>query len=137
VRIARAALEAVHTHAVEGYPYEICGMLVGGKGGTVVTRAVRATNDVQDRARDTYRINPQEHLRIEREVDDAGEQILGYYHSHPDHPARASVTDAERSWAGPVYVIVSCQQGRVVEGNAFVAENDGGPMRPVPMEVVG
>jgi hypothetical protein len=46
------------------------------------------------------------------------------------------VFDSERSWAGPVYVIVSCVKGEVVDSNAFVAQNDGGPFRPEPLEVV-
>ena len=61
--------------------------------------------------------------------------MLGYYHSHPDHPARASVFDAERSWAGPFYLIVSCVEGKVVDANAFVARADGGPFRDEPIEI--
>jgi proteasome lid subunit RPN8/RPN11 len=136
VKILQAALDEVHRHAAEGYPYEICGLLLGPPGGDRVTEARRARNTVTDRAHDRYEIDPRDQLRIQREADEVGLDVVGYYHSHPDHPARASITDAERSWAGPVYVIVSCEKGKVVDGNAFQAVNDGGPMRPVPMEVV-
>ena len=136
MKIARTALEAVHAHAEEGYPYEICGMLVGRKGDMVVARAVRATNDVTDRARDTYRIRPDEHRRIEREVDEAGDEILGYYHSHPDHPARASIRDTEQAWPRAYYLIVSCMQGKVADRNVFVSDDWQQPMKAQPIEVV-
>jgi proteasome lid subunit RPN8/RPN11 len=135
VKIAETAMAAVKAHAAEGYPHEICGFLVGARGGSRVVRAVRARNTVVDRARDRYEIDPRDMIRAQREADDAGEDILGYYHSHPDHPARASVFDAERSWAGPFYLIVSCVEGKVVDANAFVATQDGGPFRDESIQV--
>lgn len=135
MKVAGSALDAVKAHAEEGYPDEICGFLIGPRGGGRVSRAVRATNTVVERARDRYEIDPRDIIRVQRQADDAGEDVLGYYHSHPDHPARPSVFDAERAWAGPVYVIVSCVSGRVVDANAFVARQDGGPFRDEPIEV--
>jgi proteasome lid subunit RPN8/RPN11 len=137
VRITRDALHEVHGHASVGYPYEICGMLIAKRGTDLVTQTRRVRNTVVERARDRYEMDPHEQIRVQRECDGSGLDIVGYYHSHPDHPAQASVTDATRSWAGPVYVIVSCVRGQVVDGNAFVAERDGGPMHQVPLEVVG
>jgi proteasome lid subunit RPN8/RPN11 len=136
VKIAQRALDEVSAHAAEGYPNEVCGMLIGPRGAAKVTEARRARNTIVDRARDRYEIDPLDHIRVQRECDANGEEILGYYHSHPDHPARASAFDAERSWAGPVYVIVSCIRGEVVDSNAFVAQQDGGPFRPEPLELV-
>jgi len=134
VKITAETLEAVQSHAEEGYPHEICGFLIGARGSGRVSRAVRGRNTVVERARDRYEIDPRDMIRIQREADDAGEDILGYYHSHPDHPARASVFDAERSWAGPYYLIVSCVEGKVVAANAFVAVKDGGPFRDEPIQ---
>jgi proteasome lid subunit RPN8/RPN11 len=136
VKITRPALEQVHGHASEGYPYEVCGMLIGPGTNGVITDSRRVRNIMTERARDRYEMDPHDQIRIQRECDEAGLEIVGYYHSHPDHPARASITDSRRSWAGPVYLIVSCVQGTVVDGNAFVAEQDGGPMRAEPLEVV-
>ena len=136
MRMTRQALLEVHQHAGEGYPNEICGMLIGPRGSDLVTQTRRVRNTVVDRARDRYEMDPRDQIRVQRECDQNGLDVIGYYHSHPDHPARASVTDSERSWSGWVYLIVSCVQGRVVDGNAFVAERDGGPMRPEPLEIV-
>ena len=136
MRIERPALEAIHAHAAEGYPYEVCGVMLGPRGQGVVTEVQRARNIETERPQVRYLIDPHDQIRIEREADDRGLDVVGYYHSHPDHPAQASITDAERSWTGYVYVIVSCEKGAVVDGNAFVAVKDGGPMRSEPLEVV-
>jgi proteasome lid subunit RPN8/RPN11 len=136
VKIARAAMDAVRAHGAEGYPHEICGVLVGPRGGRTATEAKRARNLIVERSRDRYEIDPADHLRIQREADADGHDIIGYYHSHPDHPAQASRFDTERAWSGYVYVIVSVADGRPVDANAFVAENDGGPFRSEPLEIV-
>jgi proteasome lid subunit RPN8/RPN11 len=136
MRITRQALREVHEHAGEGYPNEICGILIADRGSDLVTRARRVRNTVVDRARDRYEMDPLDQIRVQRECDENGLEIVGYYHTHPDHPAMASVTDSTRSWAGPVYVIVSCVRGEAVAENAFVAERDGGPMHQVPLAIV-
>jgi proteasome lid subunit RPN8/RPN11 len=135
VRIARAAIEAIKTHGAEGYPNEICGILVGPRGSRTATEAKRAHNIIVERARDRYEIDPRDHIRIQREADAAGHDIVGYYHSHPDHPAQASRFDSERAWAGYVYLIVSVANGEAVDVNAFLAEKDGGPFHPEALDV--
>lgn len=136
MRVSRSAMDEIAAHAAEGYPNEICGMLIAPPGGDVVTESRRVRNTVVDRARDRYNMDPIDQIRIQRECDDRGLEIVGYYHTHPDHPARASATDAARSWAGPVYVIASCVAGRVEDARAWMAEADGGPMHEVPFEIV-
>jgi proteasome lid subunit RPN8/RPN11 len=136
MRITRDAMDDVDAHAAEGYPNEICGILIAQPGSDVVTVARRVRNTVVERARDRYDMDPVDQIRIQRECDERGLEIVGYYHTHPDHPARASATDSARSWAGPVYVIVSCVGGRTADARAWVADQDGGAMREVPFEVV-
>ena len=135
MKIRRSAFEAIQAHGAEGYPNEICGIMLGPQGDHTVTEVRRARNIIVERSRDRYEIDPLDHIRIQREADDAGLDIVGYYHSHPDHPARASVFDTERAWAGYVYVIVSIESGKPVDANAFVAEQDGGPFHPEPLEI--
>jgi proteasome lid subunit RPN8/RPN11 len=136
VKIARAAMEAVKAHGAEGYPHEICGILVGPRGSRTATEAKRARNNIVERARDRYEIDPRDHIRIQREADADGQDIVGYYHSHPDHPAQASRFDTERAWSGYVYLIVSVASGEAVDANAFVAEKDGGPFHPEALDVL-
>ena len=136
MKITHAAMDAVRAHGAEGYPDEICGVLVGPRGGRIATEAKRARNIIVERSRDRYEIDPADHLRIQREADAGGQDIVGYYHSHPDHPAQASRFDTERAWSGYVYVIVSVANGTPVDANAFVADNDGGPFHSEPLEIV-
>jgi len=135
VNIKKAALEAIEAHGADGYPNEICGFMLGPKGDGEVTEVRPARNIIVERSRDRYEIDPRDHIRIQREADAAGLDIVGYYHSHPDHPAQASRFDTERAWAGYVYVIVSVESGEPVDANAFVADLDGGPFRPEPLVV--
>jgi len=136
VKISRAALDAIREHGAEGYPHEICGIMIGPPSDRTVTEVKRARNIIVDRARDRYEIDPRDHIRIQREADDQGMEIIGYYHSHPDHPAQASRFDTERAWAGYVYLIVAVHEGKPVDANAFVADHDGGPFQPEALEVV-
>jgi proteasome lid subunit RPN8/RPN11 len=137
LKVGEAALEAVRAHAEEGYPDEVCGVLVGPSGRNWVSEARRARNTITDRARDRYEIDPLDQIRIQRECDASGLDVLGYYHSHPDHPARPSVFDTERAWASTLYVIVSVVKGRQVDVGGFVADQDGGPFRPEPLVAPG
>ena len=136
MKIAGSALEAIKAHGAEGYPHEICGILVGPRGSRTATEAKRARNIIVERARDRYEIDPRDHIRIQREADADGRDIVGYYHSHPDHPAQASCFDTERAWSGYVYLIVSVANGEAVDANAFVAEKDGGPFHPEALDVL-
>ena len=129
-------MDAINAHGAEGYPEEICGIMVGPRGSRTATEARRARNIVVERARDRYEIDPRDHIRIQREADADGKDIVGYYHSHPDHPAQASRFDTERAWSGYVYVIVSVTNGEPVDANAFVAEKDGGPFHAEALDVV-
>jgi proteasome lid subunit RPN8/RPN11 len=137
MKIAAGALEDIRAHGAEGYPNEICGIMVGPRGEGRVTEVRRARNTIIDRSRDRYEIDPRDQIRIQREADADGLDIVGYYHSHPDHPAQASRFDTERAWAGYVYLIVSIENGKPVDANGFVADKDGGPFRPEHLEVVG
>ena len=136
MKIAPSALEAIREHGEEGYPHEICGLMLGPRGEGWVSEVRRARNIIVERARDRYEIDPRDHIRIQKEADAASLDIVGYYHSHPDHPAQASRFDTERAWAGYVYLIVSIENSKAVDQNGFVAEKDGGPFRPEPLEVV-
>jgi len=128
-------MDAIRAHGAEGYPHEICGVMIGPSGDRTVTEVRRARNIIVERARDRYEIDPRDHIRIQREADEAGLDIVGYYHSHPDHPAQASRFDTERAWAGYVYLIVAVHDGKPVDSNAFVADKDGGPFHPERVEV--
>jgi proteasome lid subunit RPN8/RPN11 len=86
----------------------------------VVTSIARAGNTRTDSAHNRYNIDPKELIRIQREGRERGEDIVGFYHSHPDHPARWSPTDlSEAHWFGCSYVITSVEKGKTAVTNSF------------------
>lgn len=136
MRITREAADAIRAHGAEGFPYEICGLLVGVPDEGLIRQARRLTNVEQEKPRVRYEVDPKEDMRLRKEIYETELDVLGYYHSHPNHPAQASVTDAGRAWASYVYVIVSVHDGEPGDMNAFVAEQDRGPMKQIELEVV-
>ena len=81
---------------------------------------VRCGNARTDSPHNRYRIDPGELLSIQRQARESELDILGFYHSHPDHPARWSETDlAEAYWIGYSYFIISVEQGCATETNSF------------------
>jgi proteasome lid subunit RPN8/RPN11 len=115
--------EALRRHGEETYPHECCGVLLGNSDDSVneVKSAVRAGNTRTDSAHNRYNIAPQELVRIQREGRTSGFDIVGFYHSHPDHPAQWSKTDfAEAHWIGCSYVITAVEKGTATVTNSFL-----------------
>lgn len=110
-------------HGEETYPHECCGVLTGEideEGRKIVQAIVRCGNMRTDSPANRYHISPAELVRIQRRAALAGRDIVGFYHSHPDHPAQWYATDlAEAHWTGCSYVITSVEQGRAVLTNSF------------------
>ncbi len=106
--------EEIRRHGEETYPCECCGVLLGTVEGD--TRAVSATvrcQNISDSPKDRYEIAPVEVVRILRDARSRRFEIVGFYHSHPDHPAQWSPTDfAEAYWLGCSYVITSVENGK-------------------------
>ena len=114
--------QALRRHGEETYPHECCGVLLGQMEGDtrVVTSVVRCGNTRADSPHNRYNIDPRELIRIQREGRERGEDIVGFYHSHPDHPAMWSATDlAEAHWIGCSYVITSVEEGKAAVTNSF------------------
>jgi proteasome lid subunit RPN8/RPN11 len=115
--------EAIRRHGEHTYPHECCGVLLGRSddAGNTVEAAVEAGNTRTDSAHNRYNIAPQELIRIQRQGRERGLDIVGFYHSHPDHPAQWSKTDFEEAhWIGCSYVITSVEQGTAKVTNSFL-----------------
>ena len=120
---------SIRRHGEEAYPNECCGVLLGritDDGTRIVTSTARCGNTRTDSAHNRYNIDPRDLVRIQREGRERGEDIIGFYHSHPDHPARWSPTDlAEAHWFGCSYLITSVEKGRAVLTNSFELTGNG------------
>ena len=122
LKLNKQLYDALRDHGEQTYPYECCGVLLGQSddGVRVVTSIARCGNTRDDSPQNRYNIDPRELIRIQREARDRGEDIVGFYHSHPDHPAQWSATDfAEAHWYGCSYVITSVAKGKADATNAF------------------
>ena len=135
LRIEYADYEALRAHGEETYPNECCGVLLGksepgavnsAAARNVVHQIVRAGNTRTDSAHNRYNIAPQELVKIQRQARGMGLDIVGFYHSHPDHPAQWSTTDfAEAHWLGCSYVITSVEHGKAATTNSFLLRGTG------------
>ncbi len=119
----------IYAHVQESYPCEGCGILVGALADPKkVVKSYRAVNLNQERAQDRYLMDPADIARAEREAADMGLAVIGFYHSHPDHPADPSQFDLRQAkqitdagWP-PIYsyLIIAVHNGRLEDINSWV-----------------
>ncbi len=123
LKLTRSDHALLRRHGEETYPHECCGVLLGqfdDEGIKTVARIARCGNTRADSPHNRYHIDPKELIRIQRAGRERGEDIVGFYHSHPDHPAQWSSTDlAEAHWFGCSYVITSVEKGAAAITNSF------------------
>jgi proteasome lid subunit RPN8/RPN11 len=135
-------LEDIRAHGARDYPSECCGVLLGYARGErkEVSKAVPLRNlrhdptraqellPVEDPGRESdknrFLIDPADQLRVEKDSRERGLEVLGYYHSHPDHPARPSNYDREHAWPWYSYVILSVEQGEPKDVTSWVLSKD-------------
>lgn len=119
-------LLTISRHAAMSYPEECCGVLIGraSADGTFVERVLSVGNERQDSRHNRFLINPETVLAAHKEARALGLDIVGYYHSHPDHPAQPSEFDREHAWPGLSYLIVSVQGGKVAEARSWRLSDD-------------
>ncbi|MEO7029288.1 MAG: M67 family metallopeptidase [Acidobacteriaceae bacterium] len=128
--LSQQLYKELRAHGEETYPHECCGIMLGkadagargnGDPDIKVTALIRAGNTRTDSAHNRYNIAPLELIQAQREGRKAGLDIVGFYHSHPDHPAHWSQTDfAEAHWIGCAYVITSVAYGHAQTTNSFL-----------------
>ena len=100
----------IRRHGRESYPEECCGALIGRDGSVV--EAMRLQNLMGEEARRHFLVGPVEYQVAEKRAIEMGGKLMGFYHSHPDHPARPSQNDLEQAWPTFLYVILAVQNGK-------------------------
>ena len=121
--LSQQLYDELRAHGEETYPHECCGILLGKSDAEnlAVHQLLRAGNTRTDSAHNRYNIAPQELLAAQREGRKSGLDIVGFYHSHPDHPAQWSPTDfAEAHWLGCAYIITAIEKGHAQITNSFL-----------------
>ncbi|MGA8302336.1 MAG: M67 family metallopeptidase [Thermoplasmata archaeon] len=141
VRIPESLVDEMRRHARETYPDECCGFLVAlaeppsATGPRSIVSVRRTANDFEGERRRRFVIRPQELRAAERSVESTSRLIGGFYHSHPDHPARPSAFDQEHAWPWYTYLVISVTATSVPAVGAFELDPESGEFREVPLEV--
>jgi proteasome lid subunit RPN8/RPN11 len=126
IKIPTSILREIYDHMEASYPHECCGLMIGtAAGGDRQVHASRKCRNLNtDRAHDRYELDPMCWLKTEREFESSPWGIVGIYHSHPDHPSRASQTDTDAALGAGMldysYLIVSVQKGTVAGAQSWV-----------------
>ncbi|MEN8171610.1 MAG: M67 family metallopeptidase [Chloroflexota bacterium] len=139
IRISAHNLNLIHTHGESTYPEEGAGLLLGKAEGDsrTVTAVLILSNAREDDARhNRYLLTPQDMFYGEREADKLGLDVIGIFHSHPDHPNQPSEYD--REWAIPwySYIITSVSEGRAVESRCWRLVDDREQFEEESIQVV-
>lgn len=113
---------AIRRHGEETYPHECCGALVGAEGR--VTDAVRLPNTTEEGPRRRFLVRPSDYRMAEQRATELGGELLGFYHSHPDHPARPSQFDLDHAWPTFAYIIVAVASGSAAAMTVWWLKDD-------------
>lgn len=130
-------LNEMMAHSRETYPDECCGFLIASDRSVEEVRKIdaleRARNEFEGERRHRFLIRPEELRDLERRVQESGRAVVGFYHSHPDHPARPSEFDREHAWPWYTYLVLSVTATDVREVGAFELDPDSSLFREVPL----
>jgi len=138
VEVDAGVLGRLRGLASRPYPDEGCGVLLGSldaEGSVRIVDVTSARNMIVERSRDRYDLDPADLLRADREARDRGVDVVGIWHSHPDHPARPSAFDTERAWVDYAYVICSTNATGTADVNVFALEGEGGVFQQVELAI--
>ena len=138
MRIPGFLYQQIARHAERAYPEECCGVLFGSDAtGERLVRAVQEIDNSQDanRAR-RFLISPGQYRAAEQEAAVLQMDLLGFYHSHPDHPAQPSAFDTEHAWPWYSYLIVRIDRGQGADLASWVLDDERPLMHPESLDVL-
>ena len=134
IQLAADAYAAIVAHGEADFPHEACGLLIGldDADGTRRVEAARGLANVREPEARHHRflIAPLDLVREEKRAREAGREIVGFYHSHPDHPAVPSRYDLEHAWPFYSYVVVAVRAGRTEEARSWRLSEDRSRFEP-------
>src|SRR5262245_45809448 len=102
--LAADALDAIRQHGAETFPHECCGALIASGG--VIVEAFRLPNTTSEGAARRFRVGPEDYRAADARARSTGGSLIGFYHSHPNAPARPSAYDLEHAWPNLAYIII-------------------------------
>jgi proteasome lid subunit RPN8/RPN11 len=135
IRVSESFRRRIKEHARQTYPYECCGILLGRVDGDlkVVTEIRGLDNEHEEGHERRYLISPQQMFEVQRDARARKLDILGVYHSHPDHPNRYSEYDRSHAWPWYSYIIVSVLKGEPKQMRCWILSDDQAKMHQEKM----
>jgi proteasome lid subunit RPN8/RPN11 len=133
VRLAAEALAAIRREAARADPHEGCGALLGGTG--LVRETLALPNQETGSPRTRFTVAPRDYLAVEAAADARGLALVGFWHSHPDHPARPSETDRAYAWPGLLTLVIAVERGEPRELTAWEVPGPEAPFRQLVLTV--
>ena len=127
IKIDKRHFELIEAYGEGAYPNECCGFLLGkeNNGEKEVLSTLPAFNaQEEEELYHRFLITPADFLRAQRFASERGMEIVGFYHSHPDAPARPSRYDLEHGWPWYSYIIVSVSQRKAADLTSWVLQDD-------------
>jgi len=122
--------QQIEEEGAAAYPNECCGIMIGRdvSDGACTRRIVERREPMQngfdpEQQRRRFAVDPLALMKAEKSAAEAGQLVLGFYHSHPDHPARPSEFDREHAWPFYSYIIVSIAQGKPVDMTSWLLDD--------------
>jgi proteasome lid subunit RPN8/RPN11 len=122
LRLGPDVAAAIRRHGEETFPHECCGALVGQEG--VAAAVVALPNTTEEGPRRRFLVRPSDYRLAEQRAGELGAELLGFYHSHPDHPARPSQYDLDHAWPTFAYVIVAVAAGTSTDMTVWYLKDD-------------
>jgi len=143
VQLPAPLLGEIRAHGRSTYPEECCGFLIGGAAEAehprerAIVALERAGNEFEGERRRRFLIRPEELRLLERRLDGTDRAVVGFYHSHPDHPARPSGYDQDHAWPWYTYLVLSVTAEEAPALGAFELDPDSATFREVPLTITG
>lgn len=131
--LSAAVARVICEHGEEAYPFECCGALIGH--GTAVVEVLPLPNTTSEGPRRRFLVNPDDYQAAEAAAASKGAELVGFYHSHPDHPARPSQYDLDHAWPFFSYIIVSVLRGTPGAVTAWRLAEDRSAFEEQPLAV--
>lgn len=126
IELGPGVLDAIRRHGEDAYPEECCGVVLGRVQGSErqIVAAVRLANSRPDERQRRFLITPDDYRAAEAEATGRGLELVGFYHSHPDHPARPSEYDREHALPWHSYLVLAVRQGSAAECTSWILSAD-------------